>query len=89
MRYVRDDLLSRKVNDYDITTNALPEVVEKLFEKTIPTGIKHGTITVIIDNEHFEVTTYRIDGNYIGNRKPEEVLFVSNIKQDLVGVISP
>lgn len=80
---VRDDLLSRKVNDYDITTNALPEVVEKLFEKTIPTGIKHGTITVIIDNEHFEVTTYRIDGNYIGNRKPEEVLFVSNIKQDL------
>lgn len=80
---VRDNLLNRKVNDYDITTNALPNVVEELFEKTIPTGIKHGTITVIIDNEHFEVTTYRIDGNYIGNRKPEEVLFVSDIKQDL------
>ncbi|MGL5616945.1 MAG: CCA tRNA nucleotidyltransferase [Sarcina sp.] len=80
---VRDSLLNRPVNDYDITTNALPEVTEKLFNKTIPTGIKHGTITVLINKESFEVTTYRIDGNYIGNRRPEEVIFVTDIEKDL------
>lgn len=80
---VRDSLLNRPVNDYDITTNALPEVTEELFDKTIPTGIKHGTITVLINKECFEVTTYRIDGNYIGNRRPEEVIFVTDIEKDL------
>lgn len=80
---VRDSLLNKTPNDYDITTNALPDDVCRIFEKTIPTGIKHGTVTVITDNSPFEVTTYRIDGEYLDNRKPEEVTFVSNIKEDL------
>lgn len=80
---VRDTLLSRPLNDYDITTNAMPEETIKLFKKTIPTGIKHGTITVLINKEPYEVTTYRIDGEYLDNRRPEEVIFVSNIKEDL------
>ena len=80
---VRDTLLARPLNDYDITTNAMPEETIKLFEKTIPTGIKHGTITVLINKEPYEVTTYRIDGEYLDNRRPEEVIFVSNIKEDL------
>lgn len=80
---VRDSLLNRKVNDYDITTNALPSITKSLFDKTIPTGIKHGTITILIDKESFEVTTYRIDGEYIDNRKPKEVIFVSDIEKDL------
>ena len=80
---VRDSLLNKTPNDYDITTNALPDNVCRIFEKTIPTGIKHGTVTVITDNSPFEVTTYRIDGEYLDNRKPEEVTFVSNIKEDL------
>ncbi|MGL5244171.1 MAG: CCA tRNA nucleotidyltransferase [Sarcina sp.] len=80
---VRDALLKKNAYDYDITTNALPEDVIKLFNKTIPTGIKHGTITVIINETSFEVTTYRIDGNYLNNRKPEDVTFVTNIKEDL------
>ncbi|WP_404814316.1 CCA tRNA nucleotidyltransferase [Clostridium tagluense] len=69
--------------DYDIATNALPEDVIKLFDKTVPTGIKHGTVTVMISGEAFEVTTYRIDGEYLDNRRPEGVIFVSNLKQDL------
>ena len=80
---VRDSLLGKKPNDYDITTNALPDEIISIFEHTVPTGIKHGTITVIIDKEPFEVTTYRIDGEYINNRKPKEVKFVTNIKEDL------
>lgn len=80
---VRDTLLGRPLNDYDITTNAMPEETIKLFKKTIPTGIKHGTITVLINKEPYEVTTYRIDGEYLDNRRPEEVIFVSNIKEDL------
>ncbi len=80
---VRDRLLGKVPHDYDITTNALPHETESLFEKTIPTGIKHGTITVLINNNPFEVTTYRIDGEYLDNRKPENVEFVTNIKEDL------
>ncbi|MPQ42560.1 CCA tRNA nucleotidyltransferase [Clostridium tarantellae] len=80
---VRDFLLNKIPYDYDITTNALPEDIINLFDKTIPTGIKHGTITVIVDNNSFEVTTYRTDGTYLNNRNPEEVTFVSNIKEDL------
>lgn len=80
---VRDSLLGIIPKDYDITTSALPEDTIKLFPKTIPTGLQHGTITVIIDREAFEVTTYRTDGTYINNRKPEQVEFVSNIIEDL------
>jgi len=69
--------------DYDITTNALPEEIINIFNKTIPTGIKHGTVTVMINGTGYEVTTYRIDGEYLDNRKPESVTFVSNLKEDL------
>lgn len=80
---VRDCILGLSPKDYDITTSAKPDITESLFEKTIPTGIKHGTITVVIKNENFEVTTYRTEGNYLDNRRPESVRFVSNIKEDL------
>ncbi|MDT9337591.1 CCA tRNA nucleotidyltransferase [Clostridium perfringens] len=80
---VRDSLLNKKPQDYDITTNAFPEKIEELFDKTIPTGIKHGTVTVLIDKNPYEVTTYRIDGEYLNNRKPKDVKFVSNIEKDL------
>ncbi|WP_300260031.1 CCA tRNA nucleotidyltransferase [Clostridium sp.] len=80
---VRDYLLNKKPQDYDITTNAFPEKIEDLFDKTIPTGIKHGTVTVLIDKNPYEVTTYRVDGEYLNNRKPKNVKFVSNIEEDL------
>lgn len=80
---VRDSLLNKKPQDYDITTNAFPEKIQELFDKTIPTGIKHGTVTVLIDKNPYEVTTYRIDGEYLNNRKPKDVKFVSNIEEDL------
>lgn len=80
---IRDSLLCKEPKDYDIATSAKPEITEKLFRKTIPTGIKHGTITVLIDNEPYEVTTYRTEGEYKDNRRPDEVYFVNNIKEDL------
>ncbi|CUQ19850.1 CCA tRNA nucleotidyltransferase [Clostridium baratii] len=80
---IRDALLCKVPKDYDIATSAKPEITEKLFEKTIPTGIKHGTVTVLIDNEPYEVTTYRTEGEYKDNRRPDEVYFVSDIKEDL------
>ena len=80
---IRDALLCKVPKDYDIATSAKPEITEKLFEKTIPTGIKHGTVTVLIDNEPYEVTTYRTEGEYKDNRRPDEVYFVNNIKEDL------
>lgn len=80
---VRDSLLNKHPQDYDITTNALPEKIEELFPKTIPTGIQHGTVTVLINKIPYEVTTYRVDGEYVDNRKPKNVEFVSNIEEDL------
>jgi tRNA nucleotidyltransferase (CCA-adding enzyme) len=80
---VRDSILKRQINDWDITTNAKPSDIVNLFEHTVLTGIKHGTVTVIIDKDAFEVTTYRIDGEYIDNRHPEDVTFVSDIRLDL------
>lgn len=80
---VRDSILNRVPKDWDVTTNALPEDVIKLFDKTIPTGLKHGTVTVVINNENIEVTTYRIDGDYLDNRKPESVIFTNNLQEDL------
>jgi tRNA nucleotidyltransferase (CCA-adding enzyme) len=80
---VRDSLLKRNLKDWDITTSALPEETIKLFEKTIPTGIKHGTITVVLSKENYEVTTYRIDGEYSDNRHPDEVVFTRSLKEDL------
>lgn len=80
---VRDFLLDLKPKDFDITTSALPEDTLKLFKKTILTGIAHGTVTVVLHKENFEITTFRKDGKYLDNRKPSSVEFVSNIKEDL------
>ena len=80
---IRDILLNKTPMDYDIATSAPPEITEKLFKKTIPTGIEHGTITVLIDKNPYEVTTYRIEGKYSDNRKPDSVTFISDIKEDL------
>lgn len=83
---VRDFLLGRIPNDYDITTNALPEQVIKAFSdyKTIPTGLKHGTVTVIIKKFQVEITTYRKDSTYSDNRHPDSVEFTPSLKEDLV-----
>lgn len=80
---VRDSILGIEPKDFDITTSAKPEDTISLFEKTIPTGIKHGTITVRVTNNSYEVTTFRTDGTYIDNRRPSCVEFVSDIKEDL------
>ena len=80
---VRDMLLGITPFDYDVTTNATPQEVINLFEKTVPTGIKHGTVTVIIENEPIEVTTFRCESGYTDNRHPESVTFVSSLKEDL------
>lgn len=80
---VRDTMLSRIPQDWDITTDAKPEQVKALFRHTIDTGIQHGTVTVMIEHEGFEVTTYRIDGEYEDARHPKEVQFTSNLLEDL------
>ncbi len=80
---IRDSLLGRIPQDWDITTSAFPEQVKALFRKTIDTGIKHGTVTVLMDREGFEVTTYRIDGEYEDARHPKEVVFTRNLTEDL------
>lgn len=80
---VRDSILGRLPEDWDITTSAKPEAVKLLFPRTIDTGIQHGTITVMLDKEGFEVTTYRIDGEYEDSRHPKNVEFTSNLTEDL------
>lgn len=80
---VRDSILNKQPKDWDITTNAKPEEVIKLFDKVVLTGLKHGTVTVVLNNEGYEVTTYRTDGEYEDNRHPKEVRFVSSLKEDL------
>lgn len=80
---IRDSLLGRKPEDWDITTSAKPEEVKRIFNRTIDTGIQHGTVTVLLENEGFEVTTYRIDGKYEDGRHPKEVKFTPNLKEDL------
>ncbi len=80
---VRDMLLGISPLDYDITTSATPEQTKSCFERTIDTGIKHGTVTVIIDKTPIEVTTFRIEGDYNDSRRPEKVTFVTDISKDL------
>lgn len=80
---VRDSILGRVPQDWDITTSARPEQVKALFPHTVDTGLKHGTVTVIIDREGFEVTTYRIDGKYEDSRHPREVTFTPSLEEDL------
>ena len=80
---VRDAVLGRIPADWDITTSAMPEEVKALFSRTIDTGIQHGTVTVMVDHVGYEVTTYRIDGEYEDARHPKEVAFTSNLVEDL------
>ncbi len=80
---VRDSYMGRVPNDWDITTSATPEETKKLFTRTIDTGIQHGTVTVMQDREGFEVTTYRIDGEYEDGRHPKEVTFTASLSEDL------
>ena len=84
---VRDQLLGLKPSDFDITTNAKPYDIKKLFKKTIDTGIKHGTVSVLFYENNvphvYEVTTYRVDGRYSDGRHPENVTFVDDLREDL------
>ena len=80
---VRDCLLGRTPGDWDITTSALPYQVKSVFRRTVDTGIAHGTVTVMRGKEAYEVTTYRIDGEYEDGRHPKEVMFTSSLEEDL------
>ncbi len=80
---VRDAILGREPSDWDITTNAKPEEVKALFPRTVDTGIRHGTVTVLLGGEGFEVTTYRIDGEYEDGRHPKQVAFTPSLLEDL------
>lgn len=81
---VRDSILGRVPNDWDITTSATPMQTKALFKRTFDTGIKHGTISVLMNKEIYEVTTYRIDGEYEDGRHPKEVTFTSSLEEDLL-----
>jgi len=80
---VRDELIGRPVNDMDIATSARPEEVAELFARTVPTGIEHGTMTVVMEKIPFEVTTFRTETDYKDFRRPEEVTFVRSLDEDL------
>lgn len=80
---VRDSILGRVPGDWDITTSARPEEVKRIFRRTVDTGIAHGTVTVMVGGEGFEVTTYRVDGKYEDHRHPEHVSFTPNLEEDL------
>lgn len=81
--FVRDFLLGEDSLDIDITTNATPEQIMSIFERCIPTGIKHGTVTVVIDEALIEITTYRSDGEYLDHRRPNKVFYSNDVKEDL------
>ena len=80
---VRDYLLGEDFSDIDITTNALPDEVKKVFRKSIDTGIQHGTVTILVNGDSYEVTTFRTEEDYANHRSPEKVEFVSNLREDL------
>ena len=80
---VRDSILGKTPDDWDITTSASPMQTKAVFRRTIDTGIAHGTVTVMLDREGFEVTTYRIDGEYEDSRHPKEVTFTASLAEDL------
>ncbi|MCL2588620.1 MAG: tRNA nucleotidyltransferase [Oscillospiraceae bacterium] len=80
---VRDLVMGKQPGDWDITSAATPETVQSLFPKTVPTGLKHGTVTVVSDGKHIEVTTFRRDGAYTDHRRPEQVDFVTDLCEDL------
>lgn len=82
---VRDSIMGFAPHDWDVCTSALPEQVIDVFKdyKVIPTGIQHGTVSVVLEDTVYEITTYRVDGEYKDNRHPDSVEFVSNLKEDL------
>lgn len=80
---IRDSVLGRRPDDWDITTSAKPMEVKALFEKTVDTGLKHGTVTVLLQHKGYEVTTYRIDGEYEDDRHPKSVEFTGDLEKDL------
>ena len=80
---VRDSILGRNPNDWDITTSASPQQVKELFQRTVDTGLQHGTVTVLMDKEGYEVTTYRVDGDYEDGRHPKQVMFTLSLEEDL------
>ncbi len=80
---VRDACLNKVPNDWDLTTNASPQEIKALFRRTVDTGIEHGTVTVMLKDEGYEVTTYRIDGDYSDGRHPNQVTFTASLAEDL------
>ena len=84
---VRDLLLGRQPEDWDVTTSALPEETMAVFAgHAIPTGLQHGTVTVRQDHHSVEVTTYRVDGAYLDHRRPDSVTFTRSLEEDLRGL---
>ena len=80
---VRDGLLKRGSDDFDLATDAEPEEVVKLFRRTVPTGIKHGTVTILLGSHQFETTTFRRDGDYSDGRRPDRITYSKDIREDL------
>ena len=80
---IRDLIMNKTPHDFDIATNAPAQTVMKIFKNSIPTGLKHGTVTVIIDGNSIEITTFRTESNYFDNRHPEQIKFVDDICSDL------
>ena len=82
---VRDSLMGFTPHDFDVTTSALPEETEQVFSgmRIIETGLKHGTVTVLTDNMPVEITTYRVDGEYLDSRRPESVSFTRSLREDI------
>ena len=85
---VRDSLRGEQVSDFDLATSATPEQIQKIFQQDknyllIPTGLAHGTLTLVIDKKHYEITSYRIDGSYSDNRHPDQVSFTNSLEEDL------
>ncbi len=80
---VRNMVARRKVTDFDFATDALPEQVMRLYPRVVPTGIKHGTVTVLYKHHHFEVTTFRVEGTYSDSRRPDTVVYIPSIYEDL------
>ncbi|QIZ09701.1 CCA tRNA nucleotidyltransferase [Priestia megaterium] len=80
---VRDFLLKREINDVDIATSATPDEVKRIFPKTVDIGIEHGTVLVLVNNGGYEITTFRTESDYQDYRRPKEVTFIRNLKEDL------
>src|SRR5699024_9403305 len=80
---VRDFLLNRSIGDIDIATSALPDQIQQIFPQVIPVGIEHGTVIVRYNHVSYEVTTFRLDGKYTDQRRPDSVQFIDRINEDL------